>query len=117
MSVNDPHVLWETLRSGLSQRLPERTFLDWIEPCRPLSCEGSTLWIQTPSASARVWIEQQLAEEFHDVMVQSGLSGLRLAFTVSGEAGPGKAAPPWKPTIAIPWVFPAKMPKLGSGTA
>jgi chromosomal replication initiator protein len=93
MSVNDPHVLWETLRSGLSQRLPERTFLDWIEPCRPLSCEGSTLWIQTPSASARVWIEQQLAEEFHDVMVQSGLSGLRLAFTVSGEAGPGKAAP------------------------
>ena len=84
MSSEDPQALWETLRNGLSTRLPERTFQDWIEPCRALTFDGTMLWIQTPSTSARVWIEQQLAEEFHDVIVQSGLHNLRLAFTVAG---------------------------------
>lgn len=86
MHASDPHLLWETLRQGLSQKLPDRTFQDWVEPCRAVRLDGSVLWIQTPSTSARIWIEQQLAEEFHDVLVQSGLSGLRLAFTVSGDA-------------------------------
>jgi chromosomal replication initiator protein len=90
MSSEDPQALWETLRIGLSTRLPERTFQDWIEPCRALTYDGTMLWIQTPSTSARVWIEQQLAEEFHDVIVQSGFHDLRLAFTVAGEVAPAK---------------------------
>lgn len=90
MSSEDPQVLWETLRSGLSARLPERAFQDWIEPCKPLTFDGTSLWIQTPSPSAKVWIEQQLAEEFNDVIVQSGLQHLRLSFTVAGEAAPAR---------------------------
>jgi chromosomal replication initiator protein len=86
MSTTDPQTLWETLRSGLQNRLPERTFQDWIEPCAALTFDGTTLWVQTPSTSAKVWIEQQLAEEFHDVLVQSDLSHLRLAYTVAGAA-------------------------------
>ena len=62
MPTQDPQLLWETLRGGLSERLSESSFRDWIEPCRALSCDGSTLWIQVPSPSARIWIEQQLAE-------------------------------------------------------
>lgn len=92
MASEDPQALWDTLRKGLSARLPERTFQDWIEPCKALTFDGTTLWIQTPSTSARVWIEQQLAEEFNDVLVQSGLHHLRLAFTVAGEAAPAKPA-------------------------
>jgi len=76
-------------------RLPERTFQDWIDPCGALTFDGTTLWIQTPSNSAKVWIEQQLAEEFHDVLVQSDLAHLRLSFTVAGEA---KASKPEKKT-------------------
>jgi len=91
MSVSDPQLLWETLRRGLASRLPERTFQDWIDPCSALTFDGSTLWVQTPSTSAKVWIEQQLAEEFHDVLVQSDLSNLRLAFTVAGEVKSLKA--------------------------
>jgi chromosomal replication initiator protein len=101
MSAEDPQVLWETLRNGLSARLPERTFQDWIEPCRALTYDGTTLWIQTPSTSARVWIEQQLAEEFHDVIVQSGHASLRLAFTVVGEGGPAKVASKSKPAAHV----------------
>ena len=89
---HDPQSLWETLRKGLAQRLPERTFIDWIEPCSALNFDGTTLLIQVPSPSARIWIEQQLAEEFHDVLVQSDLASLRLGFMVAGDARQAKAA-------------------------
>jgi chromosomal replication initiator protein len=95
MSANDPQVIWDPIRKGLASRLPERTFQDWIEPCRATDFDGTTLWIQTPSPSARIWIEQQLAEEFHDALVQCGVSHLRLAFTVTGDAVP---LAPKKPT-------------------
>ncbi len=86
MALGDPQQLWDTLREGLSKKLPDRTFQDWVEPCRALRLDGSTLWIQTPSPSAKVWIEQQLAEEFYDVLVQTGLQKLRLIFTISGDS-------------------------------
>ncbi|MDP2877509.1 MAG: chromosomal replication initiator protein DnaA [Holophaga sp.] len=86
MSANDPQMIWDSLRKGLAAKLPERTFQDWIAPCQATNFDGSTLWIQTPSASARVWIEQQLAEEFHDALFQCGLPHLRLAFTISGDS-------------------------------
>ncbi|MBV5336574.1 MAG: hypothetical protein J0653_00760 [Deltaproteobacteria bacterium] len=96
MSANDPQILWESLRKGLAEKLPDRTFQDWIAPCRATNFDGSTLWIQTPSASARVWIEQQLAEEFHDALIQCGLPHLRLAFTVTGDSQ--DPPPPKAPT-------------------
>ncbi len=82
-SVPMPVPEWECLRRALASKLPESTFQDWIEPCRAMIFDGSTLWIQTPSPSARVWIEQQLAEDFHDALVHCGMSHLRLAFVVS----------------------------------
>lgn len=94
MGSNDPVALWDNLRESLASRLPERTFQDWVEPCRPLRVDDTTLWIQTPSASSRIWIEQQLAEEFHDALVACNLQHLRLAFSVAGEgAAPAKPAP------------------------
>jgi len=86
MQTNDSHALWETLRKGLATHLPERTFHDWIEPCKAVNFDGTTLLIQVPSPSARIWIEQQLAEEFHDVLVQCDLANLRLGFMVAGDA-------------------------------
>ncbi len=104
MHASDPIQLWETLRQGLSQKLPERTFQDWVEPCQALRLDGTVLWIQTPSTTARIWIEQQLAEEFHDVLMQSGLATLRLAFTVPGDTpqpAPGRAARAKATTTAV----------------
>lgn len=79
-SVPMPVPEWECLRRALASKLPESTFQDWIEPCRAMIFDGSTLWIQTPSPSARVWIEQQLAEDFHDALVQCDQPNLRLVF-------------------------------------
>ncbi|MCE1229604.1 MAG: chromosomal replication initiator protein DnaA [Firmicutes bacterium] len=103
MFANDPHALWESIRQSLAGRLPERTFQDWIEPCEPTTFDGATLRIQTPSSSAKVWIEQQLAEEFHDALHHCGLPHLRLSFSVAGEtpAAPAKAATSKKKSVTV----------------
>ena len=92
MSAQDPQALWDRIRNGLSERLSPSSFRDWIEPCRALSYDGTTLWIQVSSPSARIWIEQQLAEEFNDTLVQADLANLRLAFSVGDEAVKKKPA-------------------------
>jgi chromosomal replication initiator protein len=83
--LNDSQTIWEVIRKGLAQQLPKRTFTDWIEPCMAVSFDGTTLLLSVPSPSARIWIEQQLAEEFHDVLVQANLANLRLDFVVAGD--------------------------------
>ena len=113
MPTQDPQLLWETLRGGLSERLSESSFRDWIEPCRALSCDGSTLWIQVPSPSARIWIEQQLAEEFNDALVQADLASLRLAFSVAEEDPKPKPARKGSPAkAAAPGAVPDQFPQL-----
>lgn len=86
----DANIIWESIRKGLMQQLPKRTFTDWIDPCSAISCDGTTLIIRVPSPSARIWIEQQLAEEFHDALVQVNMSHLRLDFIVAGDIKPLK---------------------------
>ena len=92
MRSTDPSALWETIRLGLSKQLPEASFKEWIAPCAPLKVEGETLWIQVPSAAAKLWIEQQLPEEFNDALAQGGLAELQLMFLVDG-APAAKAKP------------------------
>lgn len=105
MTTNDPESIWETLRRGLAQKLPERTFQDWVEPCRALKFDGASLWLQTSSPSAKIWIEQQLAEEFHDVLVQADLAHLKLVFSVQGDASKPEAPVPSRAKAA-----PAPLP-------
>ncbi len=86
MVSNQHESLWEALCSGLRERLSSASFQEWVEPCVPQRLEGDVLWVQVPNPSNRIWIEQQLAEEFHDALGQAGLSRLRLLFTVSASA-------------------------------
>ena len=85
--------LWETIRLGLSKQLPEASFKEWIAPCEPLKVEDGALWIQVPSAAAKLWIEQQLPEEFNDALAQGGLADLRLVFKIDGAPAAPKAPP------------------------
>lgn len=93
MSFHDANVPWDSLRLGLSERLSEGSYREWVSPCVPVAFDGSDLSIQVPNQSAKVWIEQQLAEEFNDALAAAGLSHLRLVFTVSGEAAPAAPKP------------------------
>jgi len=90
---NDAQSVWEALSQDLIQRLPERAFRDWVSPCAPLVCDGDTLRIQTPSADAKIWIEQQLVEEFHTALSHIGAHDMRLVFEVSDAKAGAKAGP------------------------
>jgi len=57
--ANDSDALWETLRKGLATRLPERTFHDWIEPCRAINFDGTTLLIQVTAVPLIATITKQ----------------------------------------------------------
>jgi chromosomal replication initiator protein len=117
MRSADPTALWDTIRLGLSKQLPEASFKEWIAPCAPVKVEDGTLWIQVPSAAAKLWIEQQLPEEFSDALAQGGLGDLHLVFQVAGATSvEPKAAPPRKgeagghpaasePPISFPYLF------------
>jgi len=115
MRSADPTTLWDTIRQGLSKQLPEASFKEWIAPCEPLKFKDGALWIQVPSAAAKLWIEQQLPEEFNDALAQGGLAELRLEFQVSGapltepKPAPKKtqqvAAGAVEPPVAFPQLF------------
>src|SRR5690348_593256 len=96
----DPQSLWGRLRQGLASRLSEASFQEWIAPCAPLKMEGNTLWVRVPSPSTKLWIEQQLVEEFNDTLSQEGLQELRLAFLVDGSAPATPQARPSAPVEA-----------------
>lgn len=86
MESSQHETLWSTLCSGLRERLSFASFQEWVEPCVPQRLDGDTLWVQVPNPSNQIWIEQQLAEEFHDALGQAGLSHLKLMFTVTASA-------------------------------
>ena len=116
MPTADPDTLWETIRQGLSKQLPEASFEEWIAPCRPLRLEDGVLWIQVPSPAAKLWIEQQLPEEFNDALDQGGLKHLHLMFQAGLESSPPAppapsrtarvaAGPSGEPSISFPHLF------------
>ena len=115
MRSADPTALWDTIRLGLSKQLPEASFKEWIAPCEPLKVADGALWIQVPSAAAKLWIEQQLPEEFNDALAQGGLADLRLEFHINGtpalepKAAPKKAAAastgPVETSVSFPHLF------------
>jgi len=113
MRSADPTTLWETIRQGLAKQLPEASYREWIAPCAPLDMKGDTLSIQVPSAAAKLWIEQQLPEEFNDALALAGLGDLRLEFRINGSpAVVPKIARRAQPSAAGPLEPPTPFPNL-----
>ncbi len=77
--------VWAALQQGLAERLSVASYQEWVEPCSALRLAGNTLWIQVPTPSVKLWIEQQLAEEFYDTLAQAHHPDLRLQFVVTGK--------------------------------
>ncbi|MFM8430452.1 MAG: DnaA N-terminal domain-containing protein, partial [Holophagaceae bacterium] len=81
---NDAQRLWSLIRKNLQGRLSAGSFQEWVSPCVALRSDGNTLCVQVPNASTKLWIEQQLAEEFNDALIQEDLAHLNLVFQISG---------------------------------
>lgn len=88
--------LWERIKQNLTERISPNGFSEWITPCVPLRVEDNTLWIQVPTPSAKIWIEQQFLEEFHEALSKLELPNLQIVFQVSG------SLPPLAPVVSKP---------------
>jgi len=96
MSLQEAQHIWVRLCQNLAHRLPDRPYRDWVQPCAPIAFDGDTLWVQTPDLSTKLWLEQQMADEFYDALALIDLPDLKLTFS-AGAAAP-KEEPTDKPT-------------------
>lgn len=63
-SDEEANRIWNRMKVSLRESLPSSTFTDWISPMEPVSFRNSVLTVMTISQTARLFIEQALAEEF-----------------------------------------------------
>jgi chromosomal replication initiator protein len=76
---DDPASAWERVRTGLRAGLAPSTFELWIEPLRPVSRQGSTLFVSAPPAT-RAWVQRRYREPIEAAMQQSGVGLDRIDF-------------------------------------
>jgi chromosomal replication initiator protein len=55
---DDLNSIWERIRERLRGHLPASTFQLWIEPLRPSSAQGDTLYLAAPG-TIRAWVERR----------------------------------------------------------
>ncbi|MDR2560276.1 MAG: chromosomal replication initiator protein DnaA [Holophagales bacterium] len=84
MTLHTAQDIWGRLCQDLARRLPDRPFRDWVLPCKPIAFDGDALWIQTPDLSTKLWLEEQMADEFYDALALMDLPNLKLTFSTGG---------------------------------
>jgi chromosomal replication initiator protein len=63
----DVEALWERVRGDLRASLPASTFELWLEPLRPVSAQGNTLFLSAPE-SVRAWVERRYQRNLTDTL-------------------------------------------------
>jgi chromosomal replication initiator protein len=83
---DDLEAIWERVREGVRPGLPAATFELWIEPLKPASIRGSTLYVGAP-ASIRAWVERRYAGVL-DASLRASKHGLERVTVVDAATGP-----------------------------
>ena len=96
---DDLDSIWERVREAIRPGLPASTFQLWIEPIRPVSIGGATLYVAAPAAT-RAWVERRYATRLKAALGALNLSLEQIVF-VSGEPKPGLEIPPARWTALV----------------
>jgi chromosomal replication initiator protein len=87
---------WDGIRDDLRASLPASTFALWIEPLRPVSARGTTLYLSAPE-SVRTWIERRYLPRLIESVrrCEPDLREVKILAAASAEAAaaPGLEAP------------------------
>ena len=59
-SADELTTIWQRVEEELRASLPGSTYRLWLEPLRPVSATGSTLYLRAPD-SVRTWVERRYA--------------------------------------------------------
>lgn len=90
--------LWRRVRTELEASVPRSTFKLWLEPLRPLSAQGSTLYLTAPDA-VRTWVERRYAGSLGAALARHSADLDSIAFVandeplVAGSQGSGSDVP------------------------
>jgi chromosomal replication initiator protein len=87
---DDPASIWERVREQLEASLPTSTFQLWIEPLRPVSVQGKTLYVAAPDA-ARTWVARRY-DAVLEASLRASARGLERVVLVPEGRGPGQVA-------------------------
>lgn len=76
--------LWRRVRTELEASVPGSTFKLWLEPLRPLSAQGSTLYLTAPDA-VRTWVERRYAGSLGAALARHSADLDSIAFVANDE--------------------------------
>ncbi len=88
----DLEQLWLGVREDLRRSLPPTTFSLWLEPVRPVSVQGSTLFVTAP-ATVRAWVERRYAGRLAEALRRRAPALTDIAFVDDAGSGTGAPAP------------------------
>ncbi len=85
----DLEQLWDRVRAELRASYPQATFDLWFEPLRPVSRQGSTLYLSAPDG-IRTWVERRYGQRLRQSLSAAAPQLTAIAFV---DGGRGARAP------------------------
>jgi chromosomal replication initiator protein len=86
---DDLATIWQRVRDEARSSLPPSTYKLWLEPLRPLSAHGATLYLTGPER-VRMWVARRYAHRLESALRSQGTSLRELEF-VAPDRGPAPA--------------------------
>jgi len=89
----DVDALWELVRGDLRASLPASTFTLWLEPLRPVSAQGNTLYLSAPE-TVRAWVERRYERALAEALRRRAGDDAQIVLVAAGAgAAPTTAEP------------------------
>ena len=76
---DDLATIWQRVRDEIRSTLPPSTYKLWLEPLRPVSAHGTTLYVTGPER-VRTWVERRYAHRLESALRNHSASLRELAF-------------------------------------
>jgi chromosomal replication initiator protein len=77
--------LWQAVREGLRDSVPETTYRLWLEPLKAAAAQGDTLYVSAPDG-IRAWVERRYTVLISRVLGQLATSVRQVSFAVPAGA-------------------------------
>ena len=85
--ADDFEAIWGRVREDLRRSLPASTYELWIQPLRPVSARGATLYLSAP-ARVRAWVERRYAQRLVAALAKHASELTEIGFVELGASEP-----------------------------
>jgi chromosomal replication initiator protein len=86
----DLAMLWQRVSDEIRSSLPPSTYKLWLEPLRPVSAQGTTLYVTGPEG-IRTWVERRYAHRLERALRDNASSLREISFVAAEDRERGSA--------------------------